>query len=189
MLIIGLYHTNFKDKEGRPIMWGRIGAYHKSDLTPLIKKYLVYIFEKLDRQTSHQGWGTISDSTGSGLSNVDMDFSNFMTEVLQNYYPRGPKYMAIVDLPWILNATAKLVMSFMNEELKNCVKFIKKDELTQYINPEYIPVHLKGSYDKDMVFIPEGVKPLEQLTHIQYSAEHSFLSYFLLKLILTNLNN
>jgi len=139
---IGLYHTNFKDKEDRPVMWGRIGMYHKSELTPLIKKFLVYQFEKLDRQTSHQGWATISDSTGSGLSNIDMDFSNFMTDILQTHYPRGPKYMAVVDLPWILNATAKLVMSFMNEELKNSIKFIKKDELPQYIGTEYIPVHL-----------------------------------------------
>ena len=94
-----------------------------------------------------------------------------MTEVLQNYYPRGIKYQAVVDLPWILSATGNLMMSFMNEELKNSVKFLTSDDLHQYLDQEYIPVHLKGTYDKDMVSVPEGVKTLEELTHTQFSAE------------------
>lgn len=136
-----------------------------------MKQYVIYLIEKLDSQTSHEGWATVVDSTGSGLSNVDMDFIKFMIEILQTYYPRGHKYIAVVDLPWILNATAKLIVSFMNEELKTRMKFTKKEELTQYMDCQCIPIHLKGSYDKDLVVIPEGVNTLEQLSHTKLSAD------------------
>ena len=152
-------------------MWSRLSRFYKSEMSPLLKKNVVYMFEKLDRETRDQGWATISDATGAGLSNVELDFLLFMTDVLQNHYPRGPKYNAFVDLPWILNATAKLVMSFMNEELKNSMKFIKNSELPEFIDKEYIPVHLKGTFDKEVVFIPDGVKPLEELTHSGLSAD------------------
>ena len=171
IIITGLYNINFNDKEDRQLVWARIGRYHKSELTPLIKKYLVYWFEKLDRQNSHQGWASIIDSTGAGLSTIDIDFCFFTVEVLQNYYPRGLKYICVVDLPWILNATAKLVLSFMNEELRNCVKFIKSEELPQYVNSEQIPVHLKGTYEKDMDYVPKEVRKLEELTHTHYHPE------------------
>ena len=140
-----------------------MGRYHKSDLTELIKQFAVYQFEKCDSQTSNQGWAMISENSSTGLSNVDMDFNNFLTDVLQTHYPRGPKYTAVVDLPFILNATMKLVMNFMNDELKNTIKIITKDELTQYLDPSHIPVHLKGSYDKEIAYMPSDAKPLEQI--------------------------
>ena len=129
------------------------------------------MFEKLDRETRDQGWAIISDATGAGLSNVELDFLLLITVILQNHYPRGPKYNAFVDLPFILNPMVGRVVSFMNEELKNATKIIKNSELTEYIDKEYIPVHLKGTFDKEVVFIPDGVKPLEELTHFELSAE------------------
>ena len=153
----------YKDKEGRTVVWMRMNRFHKSDLTPMLKQYVVYVFEKCDRETTNQGWAIVADSNGAGLSNVDMDFSNFLTDVLQTHYPRGLKYNACVDLPFILNATSKLILAFMNDELKSTVKFLKKDELTQYLEPSQIPVHLKGSYDKEIAYMPSGAKPLEQI--------------------------
>ena len=152
-----------KDKDGRTVLWVRFGRYHKSRLTELIKQYAVYQIEKCDSQTSYEGWAMISDNSTTGLSNVDMDFNNFLTDVLQTHYPRGPKYSAVVDLPFIMNATSKLIMAFMNEELKNIIKYITKDELTQYLESCHIPVHLKGSYDKEIEYMPSGAKPLEQI--------------------------
>ena len=133
-----------KDKEGRTVIWTRFNRFHKSDLTPMLKQYVVYVFEKCDRETSNQGWAQVLDSNGTGLSNVDMDFYYFLSDVLQTHYPRGPKYTAVMDLPFILNATAKLILAFMNEELKSTVKFITKDELTQYLESCHIPVSLEG---------------------------------------------
>jgi len=151
-----------KDKEGRVLLWNRMSRHHKSDLGQLQRQYVVYMFEKADKQTSHQGWAQVADNTGAGLGNVEMDFSNFCTDVLQNHYPRGLKYNAVVDLPWILNATIKLMLAFMNEELRSTVKMIKKDELTQYIDQKFIPVHLKGSYEGEIGGVPPCAKPLEQ---------------------------
>ena len=53
--------------------------------------------------------------------------------------------------------------------MKNSMKFIKNSELPEYIDKEYIPVHLKGTYEKEVVFIPDGVKPMEELTQSELS--------------------
>lgn len=175
--IKGIYTTNFKDKEGRPIIWYRPLSHnvdkhtHKSDSTVLLKHYLVYLMEKLDKQTSHQGWAIVSDCTGTNLDNVDLELWNFTKVLLEECYPRGYKYCAVVEMPWLIDGSVKLCMSWMNGESLNSIKFIKKEELSQYMDPQYIPVHLNGSYDKGFVVIPKGVKPLEQFTHIKFSAD------------------
>jgi hypothetical protein len=169
---IGLLANFCKDKDDRQVLWQSGKYFHKSaELGQMLRQYTVYQFEKLDRQTSHQGWASVSDSTDMGLSNVELDFSYFLTDVIQNYYPRGMKYMLVIDLPWILNATSKIVMAFMNEELRNSVKFIKKRELPNYLDKESIPVHLDGKNNQKLNQTPEGVKPLDQLTHTKFTSE------------------
>jgi len=161
-----------KDKEDRQILWAIAKNVHKSaELGTLIRQYTVYQYELIDRQTSHQGWANAVDSNGMGLSNVDLDYSYFLIDVLQNYYPRGFKYMLVIDLPWILNATSKLVLAFMNEEIRKTVKFIKKDELTNYLDNDSIPVHLNGNYSNCLTTIPDGVKPLDQLSHTKFTED------------------
>ncbi len=79
--------------------------------------------------------------------------------------------MLVIDLPWILNATTKIVMAFMNEELRNSIKFIKKGELPNYFYHESIPIHLDGKNNQMLNEIPEGVKPLDQLTHTKFTSQ------------------
>lgn len=160
------------DKDGRPVLWFQGKNHYKSaELGTLIRQFTVYQFEKLDSQTSYQGWSIVNDPTNMGLSNVDMDFSNFMIDVLQSYYPRAAKYMAVVDLPWILNATSKIIMAFMSEELRNNVKFIKKDELLNYLNADVIPKHLGGNNCNNMNKIPENAKKLTEMPDLGLTAK------------------
>ncbi|XP_054153377.1 motile sperm domain-containing protein 2-like [Oppia nitens] len=161
-----------RDREGRRILWTQMSHHHRcADWNQLLKQFIVYQYELLDRDQDREGgWAVVGDPTGAGLGNVEMDFNNFTVDVLQSYYPKGPKYMLVVDLPWVLTATAKLIMAFMNEHLRQTVKFIKRDELDAYVSPEYIPVHMKGGqYDKPLVQIPEGVRPLDK--HEQFTAD------------------
>jgi hypothetical protein len=171
MYRIGEYVAPFaKDREGRPVLWGR-GVRHRkcAEWTQLQKQFIVYNYERLDREYSHQGWLIVNDSTGTGLSSVDKEFSDFEMEIIQQYYPLAIKHLLVVDLPWILNATAKVLVSFMNEHLKAAYKSVKASELTQYIAPEFIPTHLKGTYSKPLVEVPEGVRPLDQ--HKEFTAD------------------
>jgi len=169
---IGLLGQFCKDKEGRQVVWNVGKVMHKSaELGLLLRQFTVYQFEKADRQTSNHGWGIVNDPTDSGLSNVDLDYCYFLSDVLQSYYPHGIKYMLVVDLPWILNATSKLILAFMGEELRNTVKFIKKKDLPNYLETDSIPLHLDGNYSQSLTTIPQGVEPLEKWTHTKFTSD------------------
>ena len=57
LINLGIFFTNIKDKEGRPVVWLRLSRYTNSDATKMIKKYSVFLFEKADRQTrDSKGW-------------------------------------------------------------------------------------------------------------------------------------
>ena len=43
-----------KDEEGRTVIWTRFNRFHKSDLSLMLKQYVIYVFEKCDRETSNQ---------------------------------------------------------------------------------------------------------------------------------------
>ncbi|CAG2110034.1 unnamed protein product [Medioppia subpectinata] len=80
----------------------------------------IYQFECVDRESEREGWALAVHRTSAGLFSFDTYLYNFQTHV-HNDYPLGPNYMAVVDTPWVLKATALLVMSFMDQHLKNAV--------------------------------------------------------------------
>ena len=113
----------------------------------LIKEFTAYKLDVLDRQTSHEGFVDMIDATGAGISNVDLDYFYTLISVLHNYYPYGTKYIMPVNLPFILDATFRTILAVSNQEIKKRFKSISKEELKQYLNPQYIPDHLKDTGD------------------------------------------
>ena len=150
------------DKEGRTIIWCVVRHYHKSVLTPMIREFTVYLLELAELYSNRKGWILIIDINRAGLSNVDLAYCYFTLRILERNCPRGPRYFIAIDLPWILNTTAKLIMSFMNKEFRTITKFMKKDELSEYIDRKYISIQLNGLYDKDFNYVPIDAKPLEE---------------------------
>ncbi|XP_054160051.1 motile sperm domain-containing protein 2-like [Oppia nitens] len=162
---IGEFLQFCRDREGRQVLWLQMHRHHKCDEDKwydMAKHYIVYWLELYDRNNTHKGgWAMVSDCSQQSLSNVDMDLNSFVVNTLQSRYPKGPKYLLSIDLPWLLNFVAKIVVSFMNDELRAIYKPISSSELDGYIAPEYIPVHLTGGkYDKPLIQVPAGVKPL-----------------------------
>lgn len=45
---------------------------------------------------------------GSGLSNLDMEFTNYLINLLKLYYPAFLNYIIIYEMPWVLNGEFKL---------------------------------------------------------------------------------
>lgn len=43
------------------------------------------------------------DMMGSGLSNLDMEFTNYLINLLKMYYPAFLNYIIIFEMPWVLN--------------------------------------------------------------------------------------
>ena len=51
-------------------------CFHKKipELEEFEKKFLLKVFDKVDKITDGNGFGIVFDLTGTGYSNVDMDF-------------------------------------------------------------------------------------------------------------------
>lgn len=43
------------------------------------------------------------DMMGSGLSNLDMEFTNYLINLFKMYYPAFLNYIIIFEMPWVLN--------------------------------------------------------------------------------------
>lgn len=109
----------------------------------MIKQLFVYHLERIDKEVSNEGWILIGDTTGAGLTNVNMDWLLFAISTLQYYYPRGPKYLIAANLPIILTTTVKAIIKFANQELKGKIKIVSKEKLKKYIDNDNTPDHLK----------------------------------------------
>jgi len=50
---------------------------------------------------------------GSGLSNLDMEFTNYLINLLKMYYPAFLNYIIIYEMPWVLNGKFLLFTFFI----------------------------------------------------------------------------
>lgn len=143
LIITGIITLDKKDKEGRPIFWFQLNRYSPSATTKNIKLFSIYHNEKLDRQVTQEGWAVVVDCSGAGLSNVNLDYFMGVVTLFQDYYPLGVKYLLVVNLPFLIETTSKVMFQFFNEFTRKVIKFINKEELKNYMNPDLIPEHLK----------------------------------------------
>lgn len=54
---------------------------------------------------------------GSGLSNLDMEFTNYLINLLKMYYPAFLNYIIIFEMPWVLNGKLLLKFIFTDENM------------------------------------------------------------------------
>lgn len=52
---------------------------------------------------------------GSGLSNLDMEFTNYLINLLKMYYPAFLNYIIIYEMPWVLNGKIMLQIAFIDK--------------------------------------------------------------------------
>ena len=161
-------HAYGRDKEDRLIQWEKNKTERKiSEMNLLTKQFVAHIMEKLDSSEPRKGFTLIADTNGSGISNINMDTFKFKIEIT-SYYPEALKSNLIVDLPWMLNSVAKIILSFCNQKLKERVHFINQKDLVNFVDPELIPIELGGQRDVKLV-LPEGLQTMKQLPQLGLS--------------------
>jgi len=157
--------TYGRDREGRLIQWEKVRNHRKiSEMNPLTKQFVAHMMEKIDAQEGRKGFVLVSDTNGSGLSNIDMDVFKFKIE-LTAYYPEAMRLNLNVDMPWLLNGVAKVIVSLCGAKLRESVKFISRKELLDYVDPEVLPIELGGKREPKIVS-PDGVLTLKQLPQL-----------------------
>ena len=74
-----------------------------------MKKFFVYQLERLSREEGLSQFSIVFDCRNAGLKNMDMEFTQFMINVMKDYYPDPLNYIIVFEMPWVLNAAFKII--------------------------------------------------------------------------------
>lgn len=72
-------------------------------ITHSLHKFLVYWFDRLEKQEKGGKISVFFEMTGAGLSNMDMEFVQYLIMLFRDYYPYFLNYIIIFEMSWILN--------------------------------------------------------------------------------------
>lgn len=135
--------NNIKDREGRPVLWLIMSFSSRPETKGVIKQYTVWQIEKIDKQTTHEGWVLIADFTQADQTNIDLPWFMYLVELFQWSYPKAIKQIVLIDLPDVIKPSVQMVLSVTYKELKEKVVLIGKEKLANYIDAILIPEHLR----------------------------------------------
>lgn len=135
-------------------------VYKRLDVLDMpIKQFLVYNLDKMDSEArKERGWGVIFDTRGAGLAQVDFDMLIFLFRTVKQYYPWGLKYVAVYELPWILQGGWKIAQQLLPEDATKLIRFYNKKTITQIVDAESLPDFMGGSCKVDYKAVPDGCK-------------------------------
>lgn len=75
------------------------GQYKQED----VNRCLVYWFERVEKQEKGEKISVFFEMTGAGLSNMDMEFVQYLISLFRDYYPFFVNYIFIFEMSWIMN--------------------------------------------------------------------------------------
>lgn len=73
-----------------------------------LKRCLIYWIERGFRETKNEQMTVVFDMLGSGMSNIDMEYTKFIINTFKNYYPDSLNWILVYEMPWIMNGEWKL---------------------------------------------------------------------------------
>ncbi|KAG9510261.1 Cystathionine gamma-lyase, partial [Fragariocoptes setiger] len=151
------------DRVGNETLYMRIKMHRRlSELSNIMKQYILCVLEECDRANNGRGTAVVFDLTGCGLQNVDPSFLFWLVYSFRNYCPKGLSYIIVYNLPWILNATAKLALSWLSSTNRKRLRFVSGDAIQDFIAPENLPDFMGGTCKIDYTAVPEGSLPAEE---------------------------
>lgn len=54
------------------------------------------------REENYETFSLFFDLAGTGLKNLDLDYTKQLVNTLKQYYPNALNYIFVFELPWIL---------------------------------------------------------------------------------------
>ena len=108
-LFICILNRN-RDKDGMKLLVFCVGKHVKGiEKAEDMKKFFVYHLERLTREEGLAQFSIVFDCRNAGLKNMDMEFTQFMINVMKDYYPDPLNYIIVFEMPWVLNAAFKII--------------------------------------------------------------------------------
>lgn len=151
------------DRVGNQTLFMRVKMHRRvPELSQIMKEFILCCLEECDRANNGRGTAVIFDLTNCGLQNVDPGFLFWLVYSFRNYCPKGLSYIIIYNLPWILNATAKLALSWLSSTNRKRLRFVSGDGIKDFIAPENLPDYMGGTCKIDYRLVPEGSRWAEE---------------------------
>jgi len=139
-----LYYHN-RDKKGSRLLVFSIRKHIKdSKKIDVMKKMLIYILERLDKEETGKRITIIFDSEAAGLSNFDLEQVKFLIHVLISYYPNFVEKILVFEMPWILNTAWKVIKSLLPPPAVARIKFVNKTNIKELISSDQLPINWGG---------------------------------------------
>ncbi|CAG2162973.1 unnamed protein product [Oppiella nova] len=146
-----------RDLSGNVVIYLRIRMHRKiAEMSDPIKRFLMHIVDKTDRQVDGNGMVIVFDCSGAGYSNMDLDFLTFLITAGNSYFPVGLKYILVYELSWLLNAFRRIAMSLIPQTFLPLIKFADKSDITNYISLDNLPDFMGGTCKRNYRYIPKG---------------------------------
>ncbi|VDK50920.1 unnamed protein product [Anisakis simplex] len=169
-----LAYIHGRDVKGRSIckVWINVCQHRSGD--PLIEKLFVYWLERHNTELRAAPITVLFDMTASGLQNMDLDFMKFFLRAFKYYYPCCLSSLLIFENPSVLNASWKLVRSWMDTEMQHLLQHVTRNSLPNYISCQYLPVHMGGE-DKFIFTMDELARcmPSSSETVVDQQQQHA----------------
>lgn len=152
------------DRAGNQTLFMRIMMHRRAaELNQVVKEFILCSLEQCDRANNGRGTAVVFDLTHCGLQNADPGFMFWLVYSFRNYCPKGLSYIIIYNLPWILNATTKLALSWLSSTNRRRLRFVSGDGIYDFIAPENLPDFMGGTCAMDYRHVPEGARFADDL--------------------------
>uniref|UniRef100_A0A6G1S5G1 Motile sperm domain-containing protein 2 n=1 Tax=Aceria tosichella TaxID=561515 RepID=A0A6G1S5G1_9ACAR len=151
------------DRVGNITLWMR-ARYHRrsNEMVHIMKQFILCVMEQCDRACNGRGVAVIFDLSNCGLKNADPSFLFWLLNSFRNYCPKGLSYIIVYNLPWVLNATCTLALTWLSSTNKRRLRFIEGEQIHKFIAPENLPDFVPGGQCKlDYRKVPENCEPVK----------------------------
>lgn len=151
----GIIYSHNRDKNGRKLLIVSMKKHFKGAESALdCERAFVYFLERLEREENGGPITVVYDGTDMGFANLDLGLYQFVVSMLVNIYPAFADYALMLEMPWIFNATWKVLKVVIPAHILERTKFVSKSELGEYID-EKNKLKSWGGND-EYVFKPEA---------------------------------
>lgn len=134
-----------KDKFGSQLIIYRVKLHRKNDrLSRQMKRFLVFWVEKILYEMECVRISFLFDCSGSGYANLDMEQIGFLIHLFKEYYPWALGFIFVCDMPWLFNTAWRVIKSWLPSEGVERIKFLDKNTISNYIDPENLPTYMGG---------------------------------------------
>ncbi|KAL1456872.1 hypothetical protein WDU94_001562 [Cyamophila willieti] len=119
------------------------------------KRCIIYWFERAERLNKGDKITIFFDMAETGLANMDMEYTKYLIGLCKQYYPNFLNYILIFEMPWVMNATFKLIKSWLPAKAVEKIKFVNKSSLKDFVLSQHALTSWGGEDSYVFVYEPE----------------------------------